>query len=62
MGVDGEAESGGGGGNISPSYLVSSNPSAGGDEGVIRREDTDDLLDEETLPSPRPAGDEDIPA
>ena len=43
-------------------YLVSSNSSAGRDESLIRWKDTDDLLDEETLPSPRPAGDEDIPA
>ena len=43
-------------------YLVSSHSGAGRDEGVIRREDPDNLLDEETLPRPRPAGDEDIPA
>ena len=41
-------------------YLVSSNSSAGRDESLIRREDTDNLLYEETLASPRPAGDEDV--
>ena len=41
-------------------YLVSSNSSAGRDESLIRREDTDNLLYEETLSSPRPAGDEDV--
>ena len=41
-------------------YLEGGHPGAGGDEGLVRRQHADDLLDEEALAGARPARDEHV--